>query len=267
MTDALTFVGIIPCRIIETRAGQGFSGQAGPPALVANADRTFQITGTVPGVPIQCGIPSNARAISVNFTATAFSGAGDIRVFPAGSPLPNASILNYALENIANATSVPLGPVGGGQYGITVRADVSPTDFLADVNGYYVARPVTITLSDAAGSTTSTTPVTIASIYSADFRGQGHAIGRLAVRWQNTQQLPACAGGNATLQLVQTVACGDTTGGTVLTTMSRNCGFKAWLDYSPLFTLPTGGACLDLRVGAAASSTSAWRVVQLELVR
>jgi hypothetical protein len=110
--------------------------------------------------------------------------------------------------------------------------------------------------------------VTIASIYSADFRSEGHLLGRLVVRWQNNQQSPACAGGNATLQLVQTAACSDITGGTVLTTMTRNCGFKAWLDYSPYFNLPAAGsACLDLRVGAAASSTAAWRVVELELAR
>ncbi len=143
VTGALAFVGITPCRIIETRAGQGFSLQAGPPALVANATRTFQITGTVPGVPAQCGIPTAASAISVNFTVTGFAGQGDIRVFPAGGTLPLTSILNYQLENIANATTVPLGPSGGGQKGIAVQADAAATDFIADVNGYYVPRPYT----------------------------------------------------------------------------------------------------------------------------
>jgi hypothetical protein len=62
-------------------------------------------------------------------------------VFPAGGSVPNASILNYELETVANATTVPLGPTGGGdffEFGITVRADGSGTDFIADVNGYYV---------------------------------------------------------------------------------------------------------------------------------
>jgi hypothetical protein len=142
LTRAMTFVGITPCRVIDTRGGT-FSGQAGPPALVAGATRTFQITGTVPGLPTQCGIPSNASAVSINFTATGFAGAGDIRVFPAGGAVPNASILNYRLENIANATSVPLGPVPSTtERGITVQADVSATHLVADVNGYYVAETV-----------------------------------------------------------------------------------------------------------------------------
>ncbi len=138
VTGVLTFVGITPCRIIETR-GLGFAGQAGPPSLVAGAQRTFQMTGTVGGVPTQCGIPDTAQAVSINFTVTNFgSGYGDIRVFPAGGTLPLTSILDYHLETLANATTVPLGPSGGGHNGITVQADGAGTDFLADVNGYYV---------------------------------------------------------------------------------------------------------------------------------
>lgn len=138
LTAPLSFVGIAPCRIVDTRAGQGFSGAFGPPALVANASRTFQITGTTTGTPQQCGIPDAAVAISVNFTVTGFGGAGDIRVYPAGTTAPLASILNYSLENIANATTVPLGASGSGHNGISVMADASATEFIADVNGYYL---------------------------------------------------------------------------------------------------------------------------------
>jgi hypothetical protein len=48
------------------------------------------------------------------------------------------SIINYQLENIANATVVPLGPSGGGHNGITIHDDAAATDFIADVNGYLV---------------------------------------------------------------------------------------------------------------------------------
>jgi hypothetical protein len=89
-------------------------------------------------LPAQCGVPDTAVAISVNFTVTGFTGAGDLRVFPAGAPVPVASIINYQLENVANATTVPLGPSGGGHNGIAVQCDGTGTDFLADVNGYYV---------------------------------------------------------------------------------------------------------------------------------
>ncbi len=144
VTGPLTFVGVTPCRIVETRPGYGFSGQAGPPSLIANQTRTFQITGTVPGLPQQCGIPSSAVAISVNFTVTGFSGGGDLRIYPAGSPVPLASIINFQQENVANATNLPLGPVSATDKGFTVRADGASTDFIADVNGYFVPRHLTV---------------------------------------------------------------------------------------------------------------------------
>ncbi len=144
VTGPLTFVGVTPCRIIETRGGQGFSDQAGPPALIANQQRTFQITGTVPGLPKQCGIPSTAVAISVNFTVTGFSSGGDLRIFPAGSSVPLASIINFQQENVANATNLPLGAIPGKtEKGFTVQADGASTQFIADVNGYFVPRPIT----------------------------------------------------------------------------------------------------------------------------
>lgn len=265
ITGALTFVGITPCRIIDTR-GPSHSGQWGPPILANGQLRTFQITGATSGVPIQCGIPSNAVAISANFIAVNFTGAGDLRVFAAGGAQPVTTILNYRLETISNAASVPLGPSGGGENGISVVPAVSDTHLIVDVNGYYVPRPVTIELSDGPGSTTSLTTATIASIYSANFRGQGHDQARLVARFNNNQQTPACTG-NITVELVQTAACSATTGGTVLATLSKICGSKAWLEYSTPFTIPTGSACLDLRAGAPSGGTASWRVIELELMR
>lgn len=49
VSTPLPFFAITPCRLADTR-GNGFVGAYGPPALVANATRSFTITG-------QCGIP------------------------------------------------------------------------------------------------------------------------------------------------------------------------------------------------------------------
>ncbi len=139
-TAPVLFVGITPCRMVDTR-GYGFSDQAGPPALAVGATRTFQVTGTVPGLPKQCGIPSTAVAISVNFTVTGFTAGGDLRVFPAGASAPMASIINFAQENVANSTNLALGWIAGtNQKGFSVLADSSGTHFVVDVNGYFVPR-------------------------------------------------------------------------------------------------------------------------------
>jgi hypothetical protein len=120
------FVGITPCRVADTR-GNGFTGAYGPPSLIANATRSFTITG-------QCGIPDDAEAVSFNFGALNVSGAGDLRVFPAGGTVPLVSTLNYNANtpNIANAAIVALG-VGA----IKVQADGVSIDLIIDVNGYY----------------------------------------------------------------------------------------------------------------------------------
>jgi N-acetylneuraminic acid mutarotase len=123
----LPFIAITPCRVADTR-GNGFTGAYGPPALVANATRSFTITG-------QCGIPVTAAAVSFNFAALNVGGQGDLRVFPAGAGVPLVSTLNYNANtpNIANAAIVPLGTGGA----ITVQADAVSIDLIIDVNGYY----------------------------------------------------------------------------------------------------------------------------------
>ena len=132
MTDVtlpLPFIGVTPCRVADTR-GNGFAGAYGPPSLVANATRSFTITG-------QCGIPAGAAAVSFNFGVLNVGGGGDLRVFPAGGAVPLVSTLNYnaSTPNIANAAVVPLGTGGA----ITVQADAVPIDLIIDVNGYYAS--------------------------------------------------------------------------------------------------------------------------------
>ena len=126
-TGPFPFIEVTPCRLADTR-GNGFSGGYGPPSLVANATRSFTITG-------QCDIPDGAAAVSFNFAALNVSAPGDLRVFPAGASVPLISTLNYNANtpNIANAAIVSLGTGGA----ITVQADAVSIDLIIDLNGYY----------------------------------------------------------------------------------------------------------------------------------
>jgi hypothetical protein len=159
-TPPLHFVGLTPCRLVDTR-GNGFTGQYGPPSLSGGAPRNFVLTG-------QCGISPTAQAVSLNITVTNTQGPGFILIYPQGAAQPNVSTLNYvAGQTIANAAVVPLGTGGG----ITVIAGVSGTDLILDTNGDYRAGVVTsvtpgtglagggtgaVTLGIAAGGVTST---------------------------------------------------------------------------------------------------------------
>ncbi len=92
-----------PCRLLDTRDAPGAFGG---PALLANADRVFQLFD-------RCGIPPTARALSVNMTVTQPTTAGNLRLYPAGTPLPNASSINYtAGQTRANNAAVPLNGLG-----------------------------------------------------------------------------------------------------------------------------------------------------------
>ena len=150
-SSPLPFIAITPCRVADTR-GNGFAGQYGPPALVANTTRSFTITG-------QCVIPVSAAAVSFNFAALNVSAAGDLRVFPAGAGVPLVSTLNYNANtpNIANAAVVPLGTGGA----ITVQADATPIDLIIDVNGYYDDNGVITGLNPGTGMTGGGTSGTV----------------------------------------------------------------------------------------------------------
>jgi IPT/TIG domain/Matrixin len=120
------FYTVTPCRVLDTRNP---TGPLGGPAVVANADRAFTVTG-------QCGIPATARAVSANVTVTQPSSAGDLRLSAAGGPLSLTSSINYrASQTRANDAVIPLGAAGA----LAVHCDQpsGTVQFIIDVNGYF----------------------------------------------------------------------------------------------------------------------------------
>lgn len=127
------FVPFTPCRMVDTRGGGVFTGSYGPPALPASTTRDFPMTSASGPCP---GIPTGAKAISLNVTVTGTLGAGFIMMWPAGGTVPTVSTLNYsgAGQTIANAAIVPMSASGS----ITAIAGVSGTHLILDVNGYFI---------------------------------------------------------------------------------------------------------------------------------
>jgi hypothetical protein len=131
VTSPLPFIGITPCRLVDTRPSQGFTGAYGPPILVANATRDFDLN-SAPQCP---SVPASAQAYSLNITVTETAGPGDIRIWPTGTAPLNVSTQNWAAANvtIANAAIVPAGTNGS----VTVQIAGSNTHLIIDINGYY----------------------------------------------------------------------------------------------------------------------------------
>jgi len=117
---------VAPCRIIDTRNP---IAPLGGPSLTGGSTRTFVLVNT-------CNVPATATAVAVNITETQAQGSGHLRIYPAGSPLPNVSTINFSAgQTRANNAILLLGSNGG----VSVYAGISAgltVDFILDVNGY-----------------------------------------------------------------------------------------------------------------------------------
>ena len=145
VSEPRLYVAISPCRIADTRAGQGFSGQAGPPGLTSFMNRTFQISGspaTLPAPPNGCpanAIPTGADAVSIQFTVVFPTSSGNLVAWQAGAAQPQISVLNWDAGVVAlgSGTIIPLSAIGQ----ITVRLNTAAAgqgaQLVIDVNGYF----------------------------------------------------------------------------------------------------------------------------------
>jgi hypothetical protein len=123
----LQFYAANPCRIADTRIGQGKMGVFGPPSIVGGAFRSMPL-------PLSgCPAPAWAGAYDLNITALPSGYLGWVTVWPSGQPEPVASTLNSLTGTVvANAAIVPSGTGGG----IDVFAS-DTTDVIVDLNGYF----------------------------------------------------------------------------------------------------------------------------------
>jgi Subtilase family len=122
------FFTLSPCRIVDTR--DPAFGTRGAPALVGESQRGFSLAGV-------CGIPSTAKAVSLNVTVTGPTTLGDLRLFPLGVALPLVSAINFAPgQTRANNAVLQVG--SGTTARIAVQNDGAGTvDLILDVNGYF----------------------------------------------------------------------------------------------------------------------------------
>jgi hypothetical protein len=137
VTPPMPFVGLFPCRVADTRTGQGFTGQAGPPTVLANTLRTFKITDPVPGAPAACGIPSTARAVSFQFTVTTMTSNGNLIAWGDG-PTPTVSVLNWNAGSVAIGNGIVVPITMTGNLNVLINAPIGQAaNLIIDVNGFY----------------------------------------------------------------------------------------------------------------------------------
>jgi hypothetical protein len=112
--------------VVDTRGGAPIGG----PVLQGQETRVFTVTST-------CGIPATATAISINVTVTQPGALGNVRLFPAGQPVPNVSSINYgAGQTRANNAIVVLNS-SGALAAFVGQAAGTTVHLIVDVNGYF----------------------------------------------------------------------------------------------------------------------------------
>jgi Tol biopolymer transport system component len=124
-SGSMSFHTLSPCRLVDTRVP---AAEWGAPAVYGGDDRSFTAAG-------RCGIPSSARAVSLNVTVTQPTASGDLRLFSGGAA-PLASSINYgAGQTRANNAVVFLGP--GGTFSLRSDQPTGAAQVILDVNGYF----------------------------------------------------------------------------------------------------------------------------------
>jgi hypothetical protein len=129
------YVPTTPCRIVDTRVNGG--------PLGANATRAFAVTGTGAAFAAQggkaggCGVPSTAVAVQASITAVSPTAGGYLRAWPAGSPAPTATFLNFA-KGASTTNSGSLAIATSGTKHLQVRNwSAGANHLVIDVQGYF----------------------------------------------------------------------------------------------------------------------------------
>jgi hypothetical protein len=120
------YYAVTPCRILDTRQP---AGPYGGPALGGAETRSFLTRGV-------CGIPNSARALTLNVTVTQATNRSHLILWPAGTPRPTVSTINFNSTDpaLANGAIVPIS---------TSNPDLSVFNYqgnvhvILDVTGYF----------------------------------------------------------------------------------------------------------------------------------
>jgi peptidoglycan hydrolase-like protein with peptidoglycan-binding domain len=124
------FTGAIPSRLVDTRNGVG-----GPAGVVTPAGpRAVPVRGVtvrVDGVERQ--VPNDAAAVALNVTMVEAQAAGFATVWPCGTPMPDASNVNFGQGGTAaNGVIAPIG--GDGSVCIFTSANAH---LIVDISGWF----------------------------------------------------------------------------------------------------------------------------------
>ena len=118
------FFSLTPCRVYDSRQALNL--------LHSGMDLLVPFYGV-------CGVPSTARAVSINLTVLGPSSAGDLTVYPANFPNPGISTIYFDFrELLSNHAVLLLSTNGTGSLRVTPFIFGNGTSgFVVDIDGYF----------------------------------------------------------------------------------------------------------------------------------
>jgi len=145
-TLGASYVPVTPCRAVDTRASTPLGSVGARPFRIGGVGEGFAQQGGA-----ACGVPEDATAVEVSFTAVGPPTTGFARLWPGDRTEPGAAALNFgAGQSTTNSGTVALS--GSGLIDLIARNYGTGTHFLVDVLGYFSPNPAFRPFEVAAGN-------------------------------------------------------------------------------------------------------------------
>jgi hypothetical protein len=122
-----SFFALNPCRVVDTRNANSVNGG---PIVGAGAQRSFAIRGS-------CGVPTTAKAVSLNLAVTGMTAGGFVTLWPSGQTRPVVSSINFSGTEPALANGAIVGLSTNAQDLSVYDGSNSAVHLIIDVTGYF----------------------------------------------------------------------------------------------------------------------------------
>src|SRR3977135_1307212 len=120
-----SYFALNPCRVVDTRNPNGVNG--GP--ILATGQRNFTVRGV-------CGVPTTAKAVTLNVAITGASFAGYLTLWPSGQSQPNTATINFTPSDPALSNGAIVGLSTNAQ-DLAVFNAAGTVHVIIDVTGYF----------------------------------------------------------------------------------------------------------------------------------
>ena len=125
-TGPYQFFAVAPCRVVDTRNPTSTNGG---PILGTGTQRNFAIRGS-------CGVPTTAKAVSLNVTVTAATTTSFLTLWPSGGTRPVVSTINFTQNDAALANGAIVG-LSTSSTDLSVFNSSGNVHVILDVTGYF----------------------------------------------------------------------------------------------------------------------------------